>query len=485
MKIFIRYLLLICFIILFIIGYVFNYFNIMLISIIMLLVNNILYSLELTGKRVVFLFFNISFFTFLIGQYLFMMLNGEQWWSNYPNEIMTHTLLSLFISLLFLYMGSVFAELFHRGTAKREEYMKSCLLDYIRKISRLMSFISILFAFIVLQEKVIFVQQYGYTALYVDYTSQIPLIVKKIAQTYLTFLYIYLATMPRKKEARAIIILYLFYLGVTVLSGVRGPMIVGLLVLIIYCIFRDINFRSLDEKWLGKTEKTIIMISLPFFIAFLSAYNLIRDKINVDNFNILNEIIKFFTSQGGSVQVIVFSKMYENYLPSTNISYTMGPIINYFTIGSIASIFTGLTELVDKVDIAIYGNNLGATITYLVNSQYYLAGGGLGTQYIAELYADFGYLGIVIFNFIIGVLISKILSATHKKWWLFAIGLLTCNAIMEMPRNFALTWVGVWIALPTWIPILLTWLTAKLIYEKRHTKTSKALHNNAFMGDIL
>lgn len=463
----VRIILLFSTICLFLIGYIYTHFNIMFTATMMLLVNNIFYSLESIRRRFVFLFFNISFFTFLMGQDLFEMINGQTWWASFPSSIMEHTLLVLFISLLSLYIGSVIMEKLNKKN-KSNDYKPKKSIAGIRKTSKILFYLTFTVAFIVLLERVLFVQNYGYVALYLDYVSQIPYIIKKIAITNSTFLYIYLATMPLKREARPVVLLQLVYLGVSVLSGVRGTLVVGLMVLIIYFIFRDAYLSDYDEKWLGKAEKYVLIIGLPFFLAFLSAYGVIRVGGNIGSFSLINEMINFFKSQGGSVQVISFSKIYENYLPSTNINYTFSPIINYFTIGSIASIFTGLTPLVDKVDIALYGNNLGATITYIVNPQYYLAGGGMGTQYIAELYADFGYAGVIVFNLLMGALLSLLFKS--NKWWLLAISLLMCNAIMDMPRNFALTWLGVWVAFPTWIPIIVTYLGASFINKRANRK---------------
>lgn len=464
----IRYLILFCSINLFLIGYLTNSFNVMFISIISLFANNVLYAIESLKTKVVFLLFNISFFTFLLGKYFLEMLSGIQWWNEFPNEIIIHTLLSLFISLLFIYTGSVFAELFNRNYSTYTFYDNTNSLFYFRKVSKIIFYITYFISFVVLLERIMFVLQNGYISLYLNFHSKMPFIIKKVSESYLTFFYIYLATLPEKREAKPLILLQIIYLGVSVLTGVRGILVVGLLVIVIYYIFRDLFIGDYDEKWLGKVERTLIIIALPFLIAFLNIYSFIRVGIKVDNFSLLNEINNFFVLQGGSVNVISYGKLYENFLPLTNTSYALGPFINYFTIGTIASIFTGLSPIVDKIDVALYGNNFGATITYLVNPSYYLAGGGLGTQYIAELYADFGYLGVAIFNFIIGIVLSLILSVTSRKWWLFAIGLLTCNAIIEMPRNFAFTWIGVWYALPTWFPILITWVFAKFIKETRY-----------------
>ena len=45
----------------------------------------------------------------------------------------------------------------------------------------------------------------------------------------------------------------------------------------------------------------------------------------------------------------------------------------------------------------------------------YLADIGMEAQYITELYANFCYPGIAIFNFILGIIIAFIFSATYKN----------------------------------------------------------------------
>lgn len=450
------------------VGYYINSYNLLFVSIMLLFIGNMVYSLELVRNRIIFLLYNVSFFVFLLGGYFFEIIANIIIWDEFPQHVVFHTFFVLFLSLFFIYLGAGFVELLKNSVddnvgLNQDLYYLNC----IRESSKKMFLVTYFLYMLVLMEKVIFVQQNGYVALYIDYKSKIPLIIDKISQTSLTFFYIYLASLPLKKDAMKIILLQLLYLVISILSGVRGQFSVGILMLFAYFLWRDKCLNFYDEKWLGITEKKIIVYSLPFILVFLNAYSSIRVGLKIDNFNMLNEIINFFVSQGGSVKVISYSKLFEEAFPETNVSYVFSPIIHYFNRGTFASIFTGLAPLTDKVDMALYGNNLGATITYLVAPNYYLAGGGLGTQYIAELYADFGYWGVMIFNFLFGIILAVILPTNYRRWWLFTIGLLTCNAFFMMPRNFALTWIGVWYSLTTWLPIVLTYILANRMYMKK------------------
>lgn len=473
----IRYLLFFSSILFFCYGFIENSFNTIFSAILLLWVNNILYCLDNISDRIVMFFFCISFFTFLLGKYFFDMLSGVQWWASFPEDVTAHTLLSIYISLLFIFIGSFLFEFLIKVTrntyntkvAKAGFSDNTDLKNSIRKISRLMFYITFLFALLVAMEKAIYVQSNGYIALYSDFSSRMPFVIRKIAETNSIFLFIYLSTFPKKTESKTILFLYLIYLCLSLLSGVRGTFVSGLFVLMIYAIYRDKHYKGIDVKWVGRKEKVFITFVTPFLIAFLSIYNFIRSKIPVSEFNFFEEIVNFFKTQGGSVDVISLGKLYENLLPSTNQSYTFGPLITYFSRGTFARLFTNLSPLKgNTVEMALYGNNFGATITYLVMPKYYLSGVGLGTQYIAEVYADFGYIGVMLFNFVLGCLLSWIPCVLFKRWWTFVLGMSLCfNFIISMPRGSATTFIGAFLSLTTWFPILLTFFLANLEIKRK------------------
>lgn len=474
MRIIIIYSNILISIILFVIGYYFNQFNIILSSILILILNNIIYIIKDLGNRAVFFFFNLSFFTFLIGGIFFEMLSGQSWWVDYSTEVNLHVLLSIFLSLFSLFMGMVMSEYVNKGKKSKNNFkqrIKALENINIQKTSKVMFYLTYIVLIITLLEKSLYVLQNGYVSLYTDYATHLPSFILKIAETNKIFLFIYLSTLPKKKDARNVVLLNLAYLILTIFTGVRNTFVVGLFVLLTYAIFRDAKFSEIDVKWIGKYEKIVIIVGLPFLIAFLNLYGSIRSNATVQDFSFFDQIINFFKTQGASINVLYYGKEYENLLPTTNTSYTFGPLITYFTRGTFASIVTGLDQIKNNtVEMAIYGNNFGATITYLVNPQYYLSGGGLGTQYIAELYADFGYLGIIIFNFILGCIFIWIPRVAFNKWWTFAIGISICYDIYLMPRSFALTFIGTFMSLTTWLPIILVVLITKFINKMSATR---------------
>lgn len=125
--------------------------------------------------------------------------------------------------------------------------------------------------------------------------------------------------------------------------------------------------------------------------------------------------ISFFQGQGVSVNVIGYAKECEGTYPETNISYTFGPIIQELKHNPVSNFF-GLFPFYKSQELeAVYhNNNFGATITYLVDPQRFLGGGGLGSSYIAEAWVDFGYVGIIVVNFVFGILCHSCINGLDR-----------------------------------------------------------------------
>lgn len=465
-----------------IIGFIFNNFNVILVSIILLWCNNIFYSLDHLSKRIIFLFFNLTFFVFVLGRYTVQMIKGLEWWSGFPAEVMLHTLSSLYLSLLLVLLGAVFYDLFYKEkgyTITRDNLNVNSFIYNIRFVSKILFYISFIFSIVVLMEKVIFVQSNSYLALYTDYTSNLPFLFYKIADANILLLYIYLATLPKKSEAKMLIVLYILSLLTSILTGVRGEFVFGLLVLLIYAIFRDKKYSDIDVKWISKPIKVLMIVAMPFLIVFLSLYNVIRIDGEVEYINLLNEIFNFFEAQGGSVNVISYGKLYDGNLPDSNLSYTFGPIINYFTNGTVANILTGAEPIRgNTIQAALFGNNFAQTISYLVNPNYFVSGWGLGSQYIAEVFADFGYIGLIIFNFLLGCLLVWVPTVLFKRWWTMVLGLQISSSLFYLPRGSALSFMSYFYSLTFWFTLTLVLLLAKIFTENKKSAGLNYEKNN-------
>ena len=79
---------------------------------------------------------------------------------------------------------------------------------------------------------------------------------------------VFLATFPSKK--RAFTPLFLFELSAIpeLLIGVRNPIMLNSIFIFLYYIMRDIYEKR--QKWIGKIEKVILVISIPTSLIFMT-----------------------------------------------------------------------------------------------------------------------------------------------------------------------------------------------------------------------
>lgn len=455
---------------LFIMGYSDTSLNLMMISTLMLFVITLGYILSFGNKMIIFTAFLICFFTFVLGDWFVNFMMGQPWGGGFDRFIKKHTILCVYLSIFSIFVGAMI------GNIRSEKNQKSLDLKMYQQENakfegtiRILLYITMIFSAIEIVDRVIFVMQNSYIGLYNGERTSMPYMVQKLSSCSSFLFFSYLAILPEKKKAKKPIFLYLALHIFSILGGVRGDGVKAAIMVLAYCFFRN---TTDDEKWIKKKHIIAICIIAPVGIVLLSLYNFWRSGLTAQYYGFWNEFINFFTTQGGSIEIIAYEKQLHNLLPKTNVSYTFGPIINWYKygfIGSIISMFTG-QEFVEiagsKINMALYGNNLGAAITYLVMPGNYLAGVGMGTQYIAELYSDFGYTGVIIFNLLLGWFITKCRFVYFKKWFWNAITIGVVEFIFGIGRDFATTFAAYYVS-------VVNWLTVAIIYGLCRIKLKK------------
>ena len=236
-----------------------------------------------------------------------------------------------------------------------------------------------------------------------------------------------------------------------------------------------------DINIINKNSLIIFVILIPIIVVGLSTYNVTRNGNAIDNFNPFSSFGKFFIDQGGSVDIISYAQKYKGQLPNTNVNYTFGPFINYAKRGTIAKILRGDKNETDlsKEDVALYGNNLGATISYLAMKNRYLRGEGLGTEYIAELYIDYSYYGVIIYNFILGMLLTIIMKINYQNYIFMPFVMNLVESIIYLPRQFATAWIVNIMNVSNIVLILFILVSAYCICGFREKGETKKRLNNA------
>lgn len=423
--------------------------------------------------NIFYILFLGSFFVFLLGGINVCFFENQSLqdiyynMANYSDDSLKYAILSILISLTFLNIGfstfsffylkkalskiylkfqsqifkrtqNKFALLFHRLSTFDHNPKK---IYYIRLSSMLSFYFTSIFSLVVVLEKVLFVLQNSYVELYSVFFTALPLLVHKLAQTNTLSFYVLLCTFPSKKATFPALILYALINSLSLLGGERMGACVAILM-----VFANIIFRHFWDKqhgqtgWLKRWHIIILCFLLPILLAGLNALNSIRNDISLTNRSFWDELKGFLVNIGGSFNVIAIAKDKENLLPPTNINYTFGPIIEFFQSGTIAQ-FLGGRSPYTGIDAALYGNNLGATLSYLhLGADSYLAGNGIGSSYIAELFIDYGLIGVLIYNYFLGLLFKKLSFFSTKNVFFNALICYCIRYILIAPRSFAMDW---------------------------------------------
>ena len=378
-------------------------------------INN-LFSFLLLTWLFLFLFFirnwkdNVVMIAFLFTFYVFLM--GREVYYNFTlsndlyviNDVAAtvHTYRVMVVSLLTVCI-SYFLFKKHDIAPKNTNSILRLDDEFVERfkiIARSIFYMTYIFLLLDLWYKALYIQEVGYVASYTENAvgPGTPWIVEKLALLSKVSFFCFLASFPSKKEVRLSICLYAIYGVLTLLTGQRYPLIAVVAMIVIYFAIRNAE----DGLWIKKHYYIIAALSIPFASIGLLAVDAIRLGGVFEFTNIFDGFIDFFTVQGGSINVIKLGKSLESEIPTDRL----------YTINSILSNILNLNPFEhNSLEYAFDGNSFAAIMSVLeYGTSEYLAGHGVGTSYIAELYHDFGYIGIVLGNVFYGWLIYLIQS---------------------------------------------------------------------------
>ena len=186
--------------------------------------------------------------------------------------------------------------------------------------------------------------------------------------------------------------------------------------------------------WLKRKYMWLSILLLPVFLIFLVTFSYYRSENTIHYNSIDDSVNLFFVTQGNSAHIIGFAKECENELPE-NKFYSLGPVITFIKENAFAKVFTDVPQYENKTaNLALNGDSFAEIITYIKYPILYLRGGGLGSCYIAELWVDFGYIGICVGSFILGWLMAKFIPFCKRNVWLTTITFSGALMIIYSPR---------------------------------------------------
>lgn len=391
--------------------------------------------------------FLVSFFTFLCGRILINWIVGEKslltgafiYGVGPDDKELVTTFILLFVSVIFFVLGV----LINRNTSHHTKSTNLYASLWLQKSCFIIFYITIFFELIVSAERFVFLYVGGsYTEYYTSFARILPTVVYKIAELNGPAFFAILAMAPEKKRIKPVLFLYLLDGFIVLLAGQRNQFVRAALIILCYALIR--NKWDKKEKWFSKRTLRLLLILTPAFIVALQAWGTIRNGtvFNVDS--ILSTIQNFFQDQSSTSVVIYKGIELKESFPQ-NVNYTFSPIVNFFTNNQITKLFFNtVTYAQQSKELALFGNSYGASLTYMYIPHNYSMGIGMGTSYISEVFHDFGWIGIMLINFMYGLILSKLemyFSKGRNNIWLGMVLLLFADGILYAPRDSAMNFV--------------------------------------------
>lgn len=441
--------------------------NTVLIAAVFVFTTLMLYILRNLYNHIFLFCFLICFFTFLLsGQVLNRIMYVYQY--NFSDEIELHADICLLISLLSLATGYFIAgKVTYKKNTQNE--ISNLTFDYnnkkyrdIRRISKCMYFACYAFWMLTLLDVVLYVAQNGYANYYLAYSNRVPSVLRQIGYMAPTSLFIFLATMPGKKEARLPLLLYVLYAVTSLGTGRRVNFMTSLLIVFGYMLCRNVTNPDRDKPWLSKKKIITLVLAIPFFLMAMYFYEYIRSTSVVGSASDYSPLLGFFVRQGTSINVIKYGQQFSSML-NEKAYYSLFNTIQWIQNSVLNSIFEfDFAFGKQSVETAKMGTYLADFVSYNANASIYTAGMGYGSCYIEELFIDFGYIGVVFGNLLYGILF-KILEKgirIENHVWRVALGLFILDLLFKAPRATFDAFFGKMLYFEVWGAFIIVYVLA-------------------------
>lgn len=431
-------------------------------------VSNLLYGLAGWEKRKFYIAFQITFFTFLLGRTVIQFLTGLEDAHSFPEDILWHTNLCLYVALLSLrFAYPLFEKRFPAengaggGESGADARYESPQYRNIRLVSQVLFYVTFACRVAVQLETMRYLAAHGIASVYVEFSSRLPYAVVQLSDVCQIAYFLFLATMPSRKEFALPTILYMGSAVLGCLAGKRGDLVVPILTYVLYCLCRNRINRG-PKPWFTHRAFYAFALASPFLVIALYTFSFIRMGKESDARTATEKLVGFFDGLGFSRNVISYEKLYEDSIPDK--FYSIGDTVDYLRGNVVTLLFfpsSGLGK--QTVERALQGHTFAQTITYLYSPRYYALGHGLGSCYIAEAYHDFGYFGIVLWSVIYCFVLKKFYSFEGKGIVSVALALLALKYLLIAPRNMASAFFTEYVNVNTWLTIAAVFFAAHLV----------------------
>lgn len=435
----------------------------------LLLANIILTSLDFR-QNIVYLILQLTFFLFLMGGPLLLVLDGEHYYPGKSEQTILTSMTCYWIAAFTIWLYQfLFAPKVKAVSDVQPDAKQDVQTFKIRVISKYGFYIAAAANALISLDTIVYRQTHSLQSYYAEYTPSLPTLVQKMSDCYLIAFMLFLATKPGKREFVLPGAVFVVISLLTLLYGVRNIALLNLLFLLVYFVLRNTE----EEKWLTKWHIGLVAVCAPVAIILLQAFDTFR-RDTAFSFSQMEELLsfslirEFFVDQSISSEILPNAIKYSFLLGGQPVPYTFGTLYAYLRQNMIVRFFTGEAAFAaNSVEAALNGASLGSRLAYHLYRQSYLAGTGMGGSYIAELYTDFSYIGVFAGTLLLCWFISKFTKSFFSKSpYVCALGLLAIRWVTYIPRDSFFTWAMLSLSIMNLVFLLLVVLLSKLDFGR-------------------
>lgn len=374
--------------------------------------------------NIVIIMYYIFLFTFILYIPFSNLLLNQKNYITYSTALETNFILIIgFIGLLLgIFLGQFVNETKSNSSLRTLNYSKAALYLII---------VTAPFAIVTTLQSITAVDAGGYLGLYQNSSDSI---ISRLGNFNLSFIYIFLATVPKKKLLNNSMFIIIPLMIMDIFTGRRGVAIVNIMVLITYYIIRSQKIEKINLKINFKFIFSVLLISGTLIFASVAISQL---RLN-ESVDLTGAVSTFFKQQASMFNHIEYVTIFKEELKSYSNYYSLQALYNG------TSLISNLTKffIPQLINDSNFGNNLGNAITFLRDPIYYSIGGKFGTSYLAELYLDYGYIGLIIYNLFVGLFISTVSKLNLSNWIVFSFVLFLIRTLYFLPRESTFNWVN-------------------------------------------
>ena len=297
----------------------------------------------------------------------------------------------------------------------------------------------------------------GYHMLYLQRSSALPVLVHHIAALFYFSLTLFLACRFRARLTGTAYVVILAFSVLLLITGDRTEAVCSILLLICYTIWRC---RSEPRFFRHRTLDIVLLIVLLPLIPYLLqsvAYFRIGEAVPRQY---REQLLEFIQDQGITLKLPVHAvQLREALRRRVGGSFLWGQLRAYAEQNALSRALFHIPKIAENtVEMAQSGYCYASAISWLSMPDSYLRGIGAGTCYLAELYHDGSWPGVVAGSVLTAFLLHGLNRLPSMGWLAFALYLNCIRNLFMLPRGPSLHWLTETLSVPNLLLLALVLL---------------------------